>query len=132
MSPTSSARNADNLAIFRLASLDVLASSLHCLVMGTMRATVEAVIQILAFGFLLLASALVVLNVVWAYRRGRQGHGPSPVLIVPSVLAILGVRLLAWDDFLFFLRYTLVVIAVDFGSWMLASAIGSGFQQLRR
>ena len=82
-----------------------------------------AAVQIVGFTFLILAGALIVINTLWIYRYARQGHGPSSVVLVPSILGLLGLRLLARDDLDLFLRYFLMIVALDFGPLLLVGVI---------
>ena len=75
------------------------------------------------FVFLILAAALIVVNTLWVYRFARDGHGPSSVVLVPSILGLSGLRVLGWDDFPWFLRWALVIIALDFGPLLLTAVI---------
>ncbi len=80
-----------------------------------MQPTAEAVVQILGFLFLILAATLIAVNTLRVYRYARDRHGPSSVVLVPSILGVLGLRLLVRDGFGLFLRWALVIIALDFG-----------------
>ena len=88
-----------------------------------MRPTAEAVGQILGFLFVILAAALIVVNTLCVYRYARNRHGPSSVVLVPSILGLLGLRLLVGDDFGLFLRWALVIIVLDFGPLLVTAAI---------
>ena len=71
---------------------------------------------------LLLAGALVALNVIYASRRAIRGEGRSPIPVLTTVLGILALRALSISlhrPSLFSFWPLLFVVVADLGSWIL-------------
>lgn len=84
-----------------------------------------SVLQVVTFvGYfaLFLAAALAALNVVYSARRAVRGAGPSAIPVVVTVVGALGLRVLSLTlhrPTLFGVGPVLLLILLDFGSWLL-------------
>ena len=91
----------------------------------TVRSTL-ILLQFVAYFALLLAGALVALNIVHSSRRAIHGGGPPPMPILVTVLGVLalrGIALVEHRPALFGVWPVVTVVLIDIGSWLLPSLV---------
>ena len=79
-------------------------------------------LQLVAYFALLLAGALVALNIIHSSRRAIHGEGPLPVPVLVTVLGVLalrGISLVQHRPGLFGFWPFVTVVIIDIGSWLL-------------
>jgi hypothetical protein len=79
-------------------------------------------LQVVAYFALLLAGALVALNIVHSSRRAIHGEGPRPIPVLVTVLGVLalrGISLVQHRPALFGVWPVVTVVIIDLGSWLL-------------
>jgi len=79
-------------------------------------------LQVVAYFALLLAGALVALNIVHSSHRAIHGTGPRPIPVLVTVLGVLALRGLSFVQHrpaLFGVWPVVTVVIIDLGSWLL-------------
>ena len=91
----------------------------------TVRSTL-ILLQFVAYFALLLAGALVALNIIFSSRRAIHGGGPPPIPVLVTVLGVLalrGISLVQHRPELFGVWPLVTVVIFDVGSWFLPPLI---------
>ena len=87
----------------------------------TVRSTL-ILLQFVAYFALLLAGALVAVNIIFSSRRAIHGEGPPPIPVLVTVLGVLALRALSLVQHrpaLFGVWPLVTVVIIDIGSWLL-------------
>ena len=87
----------------------------------TVRSTL-ILLQFVAYFALLLAGALVAVNIIFSSRRAIHGEGPPPIPVLVTVLGVLALRglsLVQHRPALFGVWPLITVVIFDVGSWLL-------------
>ena len=87
----------------------------------TVRSTL-ILLQFVAYFALLLAGALVAVNIIYSSRRAIHGQGPPPIPVLITVLGLLALRglsLVQHRPALFGVWPLVTVVIFDVGSWFL-------------
>ncbi len=91
----------------------------------TVRSTL-ILLQLVAYFALLLAGALVAVNIIFSSRRAIHGEGPPPIPVLVTVLGVLALRglsLVQHRPALFGVWPLVTVVIFDVGSWFLPPLI---------
>ena len=91
----------------------------------TVRSTL-ILLQFVAYFALLLAGALVAVNIIFSSRRAIHGEGPPPIPVLVTVLGVLALRglsLVQHRPALFGVWPLVTVVIFDVGSWFLPPLI---------
>ena len=87
----------------------------------TVRSTL-ILLQLVAYFALLLAGALVAVNIIFSSLRAIHGEGPPPIPVLVTVLGVLALRglsLVQHRPALFGVWPLVTVVIFDVGSWFL-------------